>query len=58
MKQEEDKKAKGLNDEEKKQLYFEKIATLERKVYDKSYINDNDLDFGYLTDPKTYRVKG
>jgi hypothetical protein len=30
MKQEEEKKAKGLNDKEKRQIYFNEIAGLEK----------------------------
>ena len=56
MKQEEEKKAKGLNDKEKKMLYFRDIATLEKRVYDKPYINDNNVDFSYLTDRANYKV--
>ena len=56
MKLEEDKKAKGLNDKEKRALYIRDMATLERRVYDKTYINDNKVDFKYLTDKENYRV--
>lgn len=50
MKQEEERKAKGLNDKEKRQVYFNEIMGLEKQVYDKAYINDNLLDYKYLHD--------
>jgi hypothetical protein len=56
MKLEEEKRAKGLNDKEKRALYFRDMSTLEHRVYDKSYINDNKVDFKYLTDKENYRV--
>lgn len=56
MKQEEERKAKGLNDKEKRALYFRDMATLEKRVYNKAYINDNNVDFKYLTDKENYRV--
>ena len=56
MKLEEEKKAKGLNDKEKRILYFKDVASLDKRVYDKPYINDNLVDFSYLTDMKNYRV--
>ena len=37
-------------------LYFRDIATLEKRVYDKPYINDNMVDFSYLTDRENYKV--
>jgi hypothetical protein len=55
MKQEEEKKARGLNDKEKRQIYFNEIQTLERQVYDKAYINDNILDYKYLHDKQNYK---
>ena len=56
MKLEEEKKAKGLNDKEKRQVYFNQIRGLEKEVYDKAYINDNLLDYSYLHDRKNYML--
>jgi len=56
MKQEEERKAKGLNDREKRALYFRDMATLEKRVYNKAYINDNNVDFKSLTDKENYKV--
>jgi hypothetical protein len=43
-----------LNAEEKKLLYFKELETLDRRVYDKPFINDNVLEFQYLHDTKNY----
>ena len=56
MRQEEERKAKGLNDKEKRQLYFNTMSTLEKTEYDKAYLNDNALDFSYLHDPENYKL--
>lgn len=56
MKQEEDKKKRGLNDKEKRQLYFNTIDSIPRHVYDKAYINDNLVDYSYLHDPESYKL--
>ena len=48
MMQEEEKRKKGLNDAEKKMVYFQEIQGLEKQVYDKAYINDNHMEYKYL----------
>lgn len=58
MQKENERKAKGLNDKELRLLHWMKIDSLEKRVYDKSYINDNELDFKYLTDKANYRPLG
>ncbi len=56
MKLEEVRKAKGLNDKEKQAVYFRDIDRLETGVYDKSYINDNQMDYKYLHDKESYKL--
>ena len=56
MKQEEERKARGLNDKEKRQVYFNEVMGLERQVYDKGYINDNIMDYSYLHDRQNYNL--
>lgn len=55
MKQEEERKARGLNDTEKRQLYFQSIEGLR---YDKTPINDNEMDTSFLNDKANYRPLG
>lgn len=56
MKEEDARKAKGLNDKEKRHLYFQDIASLQKQVYDKPYINDNHLDYSFLHDNANYKL--
>lgn len=56
MNKEEERKAKGLNDKEKIQLYLNTIATLPRNVYNKPAINDNDVEYSYLHDKENYKL--
>ncbi len=56
MKQEDERKAKGLNDTEKRAVYFRDIDRLDKNVYDKSYINDNQMDYKYLHDKDSYKL--
>ena len=56
MRQEDERKAKGLNDKEKRQLYFNTMSTLDKTEYDKAYLNDNALDFSYLHDSVNYKL--
>jgi hypothetical protein len=58
MRKEEERKAKGLNDKEKRMLYFNTLETLPLKVYDKNYINDNLMEYKYLQDNNTYMLLG
>lgn len=58
MKKEAERKNKGLNDQEKRLVYFQTIDSLDRKVYNKPLINDEDLNTYYLYDKKNYRPLG
>ena len=54
LKKEEELKKKGLNVNEKKFLYFKDIESLQERVYDKSFISDNNIDNKYLVDRANY----
>ncbi len=54
MRKEEEQRAKGLNNEEKKLMYFNNMSTRDKTTYDKTYINDNELDLSFLQDKKNY----
>eukprot|EP00347_Sterkiella_histriomuscorum_P016034 403354744 len=55
MKKEDEKKKKGLNDKEKKILYFRSIDTMEDRLYDKSILNDEEMQFKYLHEKSNYK---
>lgn len=58
MQKEKERKAKGLNDQEKRLIYFDNIESLEERVYNKPRINDNQLEFNFLHDRKNYKPLG
>ena len=58
MQKEEERKAKGLNDAEKKLLYIDRLENHEEKDYNRSFVNDNLCDFSFLNDKKNYNPLG
>lgn len=58
MKKEQERKEKGLNDQEKRIMYFRNLETLHDRVYNKPRINDEELTFSFLHDKDNYKVLG
>ena len=58
LEEEADRKKRGLNVQEKKLVYQAKINSLDQLVYDKTYVNDNLVNFDYLVDKKNYNPLG
>ncbi|CDW87617.1 UNKNOWN [Stylonychia lemnae] len=58
MNKEKERREKGLNDAEKRMLYFRSIEALDDRVYNKPKINDEQLQFSFLHDRKNYLLRG
>ena len=58
MAKDEAKRLKGLNNQEKRLLYFHQLDTLPSRVYDKVRINDEEGDFDFLSDRANYNPLG
>ena len=55
MHKEEERRAKGLNYQEKRLLHIRELETLPTRVYDKAYLNDNECEFSFLHDKSNYK---
>ena len=51
-------KSQTMNTREIRMQHYLEMQALERKVYDKGYINDNLLEYDYLLDSENYRPLG